>query len=167
MNSNLAVPASTDSRRSSVSVPIIKAIVFQIGSLNLAIRIESVHKILRHTSIYTSGLNGVGIAHVDDGEVVVLDLQWRLFRDKTIDTSNQATYLIVVKNSVNELQGIPVNAVPSLIDIPVATLRVLPDSYRHADTLGIASHVAVIPQAQNSLTVFLLSLDQQFFLGEA
>ena len=36
--------------------------------------------------------------------------------------------------------------------------RVLPDAYRRADTLEVASHVAVIPQGGVPLTVFLLDV---------
>ncbi|WP_319422323.1 hypothetical protein [Pleurocapsa sp. FMAR1] len=48
---------------------------------------------------------------------------------------------------------------PSLIDVPAAQIRLIPNAYRQADTLKIASHVTVIPQDDNTaLTVFILDL---------
>jgi purine-binding chemotaxis protein CheW len=46
------------------------------------------------------------------------------------------------------------------MEVPLSTIRVLPESYRRADTLEVASHVAVIPQEAGSLSVFLLDVDQ-------
>ena len=57
----------------------VKLIVFQMGSLNLALPIEVVYKILNHKPIYGSGVNQVGVVHLDEQEVTVVDLYRRLF----------------------------------------------------------------------------------------
>ncbi|MGL5796182.1 MAG: chemotaxis protein CheW, partial [Waterburya sp.] len=66
---------------------------------------------------------------------------------------------IISKNITGEPLGIRVTEAPTLIDVPVAKIRLIPDSYRRADTLAIASHVAVIPQKNDTaLTIFILDL---------
>jgi purine-binding chemotaxis protein CheW len=45
------------------------------------------------------------------------------------------------------------------MEIPLSAIRLLPESYRRADTLEVASHVAVIPQDKESITIFLLDVD--------
>ncbi|MBD1894133.1 chemotaxis protein CheW [Coleofasciculus sp. FACHB-129] len=161
MNSTLinSTPPDFDRLDVSASVPAIKVLVFSIGSLNLGLRIESIYKVLNSTQIFGSGLNGVGIAHVGDREVTVLNLQQRLFSSNSTHETLQGAYLIVLQNTESELYGIPVETVPALIDVPLSTIRVLPESFRHANTLGIASHVAVISQPETSLTLFLLDID--------
>ncbi|MFE1745807.1 chemotaxis protein CheW [Coleofasciculus sp. H7-2] len=161
MNSTLinSTPPDFDRLDVSAAVPAIKVLVFSIGSLNLGLRIESIYKVLNSTQIYGSGLNGVGIAHVGDREVTVLDLQQRLFPSNPTHENLQGAYLIVIQNTESELYGISVETVPALIDVPLSTIRVLPESFRHANTLGIASHVAVISQPETSLTLFLLDID--------
>ncbi len=139
--------------------PFLKLVVFGIGSLNLALRIESVYKVLNHTSVYSSGLNHVGVAHVGDGEVTVVDLYRRFFKSNQTSESNPSSYLVLVKNTTGELYGIPVADTPVLMEVPLSTIRVLPESYRRADTLEVASHVAVIHQEGTPLTVFLLDVD--------
>ena len=157
---HLVNASMTDIRqvKTTVPTPTLKAIACKVGHLNLAIRIESVDKILKQTPVYSSGLNSVGIAHVSDREVTVFDLERHLFQTSSMDTA-QTGYLVVVRNAANELCGIPVALLPTLIDIPLPTLRLLPESYRHSDTLGIASHVALIPQPESLLTLFLLDLN--------
>ncbi|XHX77365.1 MAG: hypothetical protein RBJ76_23445 [Stenomitos frigidus ULC029] len=157
---HLVNASTTDIRqaKTTVTVPILKAIACNIGHLNLAIRIESVYKILKQTPVYSSGLNSVGIAHMGDREVTVFDLERHLFQTSSLDTA-QNGYLVVVRNATNELRGIPVATLPTLIDIPLPTLRLLPESYRHSDTLGIASHVAIVPESEGLLTLFLLDLN--------
>jgi purine-binding chemotaxis protein CheW len=139
--------------------PSIKLIVFGIGSLNLALRIDSVYKVVNHTPVYGSGLNCVGVAHVGDGEVTVVDLYRQFFKASPFQESDRGDYLVIVKNTTGELYGIPVADTPILLEVPLSQIRVLPESYRHADTLGVASHVAVIPQELAPLTIFLLDVD--------
>ena len=47
------------------------------------------------------------------------------------------------------------------MDVNVEHIRSLPRSYRYADTLEIASHVAIIPdeEGSSSQTIFVLDLD--------
>ena len=137
----------------------IKLVVFGIGSLNLALHIESVQKVINYATVYSSGLNHVGVAHLGDREITVIDLHKRLFKSSHKE-SGSGKYFIIAKNSIGEQFGIVVAATPTLIDVPLSKIRALPESYRRADTLEIASHVTIIPQAAASLTVFLLDADR-------
>jgi purine-binding chemotaxis protein CheW len=137
----------------------LKLVVFSMGGLNLALRIESVYKVVNHTPVYSSGLNHVGVAHMGEREVTVVDLYWRFFKGSQTHELSTTGYLVIVKNTTGELYGIPVAKTPVLIEVPLSMIRVLPESYRRADTLEVASHVAVIPQEGAPLTVFLLDVD--------
>ena len=139
--------------------PVLKLVVFGLGSLNVALRIESVYKVVNHTPVFSSGLNHVGVTHLGDGEVTVVDLHRRFFKENQKSECSQGMYLVIVKNTTGELYGIPVADTPVLLEVPLSMIRVLPESYRRADTLEVASHVAVIPQEVGPLTVFLLDVD--------
>lgn len=145
--------------------PGLKLIVFGIGNLNFAVRIEFVHKVLNHTPIYGSGIKQVGVTHVEDYEVTVVDLYQRFFNSSQTDEYCTGGYLAIVQNTKGELYGIPVAQTPVLMEVPLSTLCVLPESYRRADTLEVASHVAVIPQEGAPLTVFLLDVDLLLPIG--
>lgn len=142
------------------AVASLKVVVFGIGNLNFALHIKTVYKVLNQTPVYSSGLNNVGIAHVGDYEVIVVDLHRWLFQSSITNEQSKAGYLIIAQNTQGELYGIPVVGVPALREIPLSSIRVLPESYRNADILGIASHVAVIPQVEVPLTIFLLDVEQ-------
>jgi purine-binding chemotaxis protein CheW len=51
-----------------------------------------------------------------------------------------------------------VSQAPTLIDLSLEQIRLLPDAYRRADTLKIASHVTVIPDKNATKTIFILDL---------
>ncbi|HEY9611540.1 chemotaxis protein CheW [Allocoleopsis sp.] len=138
----------------------LKLVVFSMNRLNLALRIESVYKVVNHTSTYGSGIGSIGVAHLGEDEITVVDLHRQFFKSNLISESNPSGYLVVVQNTMGELYGIPVAETPALMDVPRAMIRVLPESYRRADTLDVASHVAVIPQEEATLTVFLLDVDR-------
>jgi len=132
----------------------ISVLVFPIGSINFAVPVEAIAKVQKYTHIFSSGLNHMGVAHIDDREVTILDLQRRLFNTTAIDAEHQKGYLILIDTPVGEQFGIPVLAMPKFLKIPVSVIRTLPEIYRRSDTLGVASHVAVI--SEPTLTVFML-----------
>lgn len=144
----------------------IKVVVFAISNLNLAFRIENVYKVLNQAPVYGLGLNGVGIAHLGDREVTVVDLHRQLFQSSIITQASKKSYLIVAQNSEGNLYGTPVAVVPALMEIPLSSIQVLPESYRQADILGCASHFCHIPQVEAPLTIFLLDVDQLVPTGQ-
>ena len=155
---------------------LLKLLVFNIGKLTLSVPVEQVQKVIKHLAIYGSGLSHVNLVHVGEQEVAVIDLHRKLFKVSQPEILNGKGYFIITKseaapsfyggvsltkNVIGEPLGIMVAQTPSLMDVPLDRVRTLPDSYRHADTLAIASHVAVIPQPENkSVTVFILDLKQ-------
>lgn len=138
----------------------LKLLMFSLGNLNLALPIDAVKKVVNYTPIHGSGLSAFGVANIDNQELTVIDLHKKLFQVSQTQMSEKKGYLIIVVNSLEEYFGIWVQETPTLQDIPLSQLRVLPESYRRSDTLYIASHVMVIPQENNPKTVFLLDIDQ-------
>jgi purine-binding chemotaxis protein CheW len=138
----------------------LKLLLFSLGSLNLALPINSVKKVVNYTPIHGSGLSAFGVANIDNQELTVIDLHKKLFQVSQTQISGQKGYLIVVVNSLGEYFGIWVQETPTLEDINLSQLRVLPESYRRSDTLYIASHVMVISQENNPKTVFLLDIER-------
>jgi chemotaxis signal transduction protein len=158
---NTQFPLANISQKNT-SLHNMKVVVFPIGSLNCAINIFSIYKVVKSTRFYGEDNNWVSMTRVGDREVTILDLRRRLFPNELGEATSTQVYIIVLQNSQGDLYGIPVNGIPSLIDLAVDQIRVLPDSFRQANALGIASHVAIVPQSSESLTLFLL--DTEFLL---
>ncbi len=145
---------------SEVKSKTVKLVVFSVRNLNVALHIDSVQKIINYATIYSSGLNHFGVVNIGDREITVIDLHKRLFDRPQTRKSEKAGYLILAKNSIDELFGILIDKTPNLLDVPLASIRAIPLSYRHADTLKIASHVTVVPQAEDELKIFILEPDE-------
>ncbi|MGK7917985.1 MAG: chemotaxis protein CheW [Prochloraceae cyanobacterium] len=162
MNNDLINPLSEGSANSpeQKTGQSLKLVIFAIGSLNFALPVKLVKKVLNQTPIYGSGLNHIGVANIGDKEITVIDLHKRFFKSDLIRQSDSKIYLIVAQNSAGEEFGILVSQTPTLVDVPLSQIRTLPASYRRADTLDLASHVTIITQQTESLTVFLLDLDR-------
>lgn len=140
---------------------VIKLLVFDLGKLTLALPIKQVQKVIKHSAIYGSGLSHVNLVHLGEQEVAVIDLHQKLFKVSQPEILDGKGYFIITKSVIGEPLGIMVAQTPSLMDVPLERIRLLPNSYRQADTLIIASHVAVIPQPEDkSLTIFILDLKQ-------
>ena len=157
INLQSATPESLKTRQVT---PILKLVIFGMGNLHLALPIKSVYKVVNHTTVYSNGLKPIGVTHLGESEVTVVDLHQQFFQSSQSNHSPSGNYLVMVKNTIGELYGIPVADSPLVIEVPLSGIRVLPESYRRANTLHLASHVAVIPQEGAPLTVFLLDVDR-------
>lgn len=158
--SNLAVdhksPIASGSQQTSI-----KLLVFTIGKLTLALPILQVQKVIKQIPVHGSGLSHVNLTHLEDQEVAVVDLHQKLFQTSLEETHHNPGYFVITKEIANEPLGIRVAEPPALIDVPTTQIRLIPDSYRRADTLAIASHVAVIKgNNQTTQTIFILDLTQ-------
>ena len=139
----------------------LKLLVFKIGKLTLALPILQVQKVVRYHPVHGSGLSHVNLAHLGDREVAIVDLYQKLFKVSLPQLSQTKGYFIISKNITGEPLGILVSESPTLVDVATTQIRLIPDSYRRADTLAIASHVAVISQEdETSQTIFILDLQQ-------
>ncbi|ACB53537.1 hypothetical protein cce_4189 [Crocosphaera subtropica ATCC 51142] len=136
-----------------------KLLVFQTGTLHLALPVESVKKITHYTPMEGSGTTAVGLIHMDEMEITAIDLHKRLFKVSQSPMQGRQ-FLILAKNTTDELFGILVSQTPSMFDVPLSQIRTLPDSYRRGDTLEIASHVTRVQENDQLLTVFILDVDR-------
>ena len=140
---------------------IIKLLVFPIGSLNVALSIDQVQKVINYSTVMSSGLNHYGLVNIGNLEITVLDLHQKLFNAPQTFSSEDKKYLLLTTNSVNETFGILINNSPELYDVKLNLIRSLPESYRRADTLKIASHVFITNQnEENEKTIFILDPDE-------
>lgn len=153
--------ANLPSQETTANTQKIKLLVFSIGNLNAALHIDTVQKIVNYSTIFGSGLNHFGLVNLGDEEIIVIDLHKKLFNKSEILHEDDKKYLLLALNSVNETFGILIKNAPELYDIPLNSIRVLPPSYRRADTLKIASHVTVIhSEDEEEKTIFILDPDE-------
>lgn len=139
----------------------LKLVIFDIGKLTLALPIKQVQKVIKHNPVHGSGLSHVNLTHLEEQEVAVVDLHQKLFKVSLTPKSGTNGYFIITKPVIGEPLGIMVAQTPILLDVPLSQIRTLPQSYRQADTLAIASQVAIIPQDdQTTMTVFILDLEK-------
>lgn len=138
----------------------IKLLVFSIGTLNAALHIDTVQRVVNYSTIFGSGLNDYGLVNLGDKQITVIDLHKKLFNTPQNLTAESKKYLLLAVNSSQETFGIVISQAPELYDVPLSAIRVLPISYRRADTLKIASHVTVIKEEEEEKTIFILDPDE-------
>lgn len=154
------LPNNNESSTLGQSNRTVKLLIFSVGKLNLALPVDIVKKVINYTPVYSSGLNHMGVAHIDDREVTVIDLHKRLYNVGQPMVSGSRGYLVLTRNNLGEPFAIWVAQTPSLEDILMSQIRALPESYRRSDTLEIASHVTVVQHKNESMTIFLLDVDR-------
>lgn len=149
----------------------VKLLTFPMGKLHLALPVDKVKKVQKYVPLHGSGTSHVNLTHIGDFEVTVVDLHQKLFGVSHDELCQDGGYFIITRPivpdedyPVQECLGIRVAQSPSLIDVPLEFIRLLPHSYRNADTLRIASHVAAIESLEvNSQTIFILDLQNLIY----
>ena len=167
MNNQTLVNANLETNASSQEASLIRLVVFSIDKLTLALPVHRVRKVTKYAPMHGSGLSHVNLTHFGDQELTVIDLHQKLFNRSQDDLAPDGGYFIVVKSEQmknsdveDEYLGIRAIDAPILMDVNIEHIRSLPNSYRYADTLEIASHVAIVPNddASSSQTIFILDL---------
>jgi chemotaxis signal transduction protein len=131
----------------------LKVLLFSLGHLYLAIRLEGVQKVIPMPEVIKSGAKRLGVAHFEDREAIVLDLFQTIY-DRSATKGNG--YLVVLETDQN-LYGITVPTLPMMKEIPVADFRPVPADYRDRDALGIAEQMTQIAlNPTQDVTVLLL-----------
>ncbi|PSF35248.1 chemotaxis protein CheW [Aphanothece hegewaldii CCALA 016] len=137
-----------------------KFLLFQVGKLSLALSVDLIQKVINYTPVFGSGLGAFGVAHIGDQEITVIDLHQQFFKISQTMNPGQKGYLILVSSTMGETFALWVAQTPTLIDVALSQIRVLPDSYRRSDTLGAASHVMLISHETETMTVFILDVNR-------
>jgi purine-binding chemotaxis protein CheW len=122
----------------------IETIVFDLGEVSFGIPINKIDRIISNV-------------HLDKNStltqnVEIIDLHDRL---TGIPISNP-TAIAIFTNDSQQLCGIPIDTVPTLICVPLDRIRTLPHNFCTTNPLGIASHIAMV-STPTELTIFILA----------
>ncbi len=153
---NAVVAPNSDLRSDDETVRTHKYLVFTLGKLNLAFDVDHVERIVNYLPIHHSGTTAIGLIHLENRSVTVIDLHRQLFEVSQPPTTKGRLFLILFKNRLGESLGLLVNETPTLMDIPLSQIRILPASFRQNDTLACASQVMIVQEKGQSFTVFVL-----------
>ncbi|WP_051470127.1 chemotaxis protein CheW [Fischerella sp. PCC 9605] len=136
-----------------------KFIAFTVADYRLALPIKAVLKVVTCPPKTDRKLSKMGLIQVSRYMIRVLDLHQHLGLEDLRQLPDQP-FLVITPNSQGELCGIPVCEPPDLIELPLETIRQLPQSYRQSGVLEIASHAIAISQQEITTTIFLLDMPQ-------
>ena len=151
-HSDRAVPSDNSS---------VKLLVFKIGKLTLALPISQVQKVIKYQDVDGSGLSHANQIYFGRQPITVVDLHQQ-FGVSRHPTSLAKGYFTVGKTTTGKLLGIAVSSSPSIVDVPSDRIRAIPEAYRRANSLRVASHVAIIVQSETPLTILILDLEQLY-----
>jgi chemotaxis signal transduction protein len=133
----------------SPTVPIgstaIELVVFEIAEVSFGIPMTKINRVISNIFL------GEDYSLTQDVEIV--DLHQRI---TGIEIAN-FNAIVIFTGTDGRLYGIPIETVPSLTTIPLDRIRTIPQDLRTKNPLGIASHVAIIANADLELTIFILA----------
>ncbi|NEO01805.1 MAG: hypothetical protein F6K50_42415 [Moorea sp. SIO3I7] len=157
----------------------VQIIVFKIAKYWLALPMKVVLKVRDFSSNIRESTRDNRLIHLDNRTFPLLPLKPILVkpskakvalgqglgetaavRQFPIDLSNVGEFLIIVQTPGGDACAIPVDRLPTMIDLPLSTIRKLPDSYSQTYLLGMANYFAVWQSEADKLSIFLLDLER-------
>jgi purine-binding chemotaxis protein CheW len=147
-------------------------IVFRLLSEGFALPIRAVQKVIPMGDIYGAPQgSGVSLTLYQDRELLVIDIEQRIFRGAPsldssestlglraqleLDDTTQARFLLIVQSSQGKLVGLPIDSPPSLQRVPESAFTPLTSDYISEGNIRCVS--ALIVQNNDEPPLFLLN----------
>jgi chemotaxis signal transduction protein len=110
-----------------------------------ALPLEAVNKIIICPPLTSRITKGIGTIELDSQMLTIVDLSYK-FNLECLPEFYR--FLILFKLDNGESCGIPVSQSPLTLDIPFDTVRTIPQSFRQANDLDFATHMAIVPNLE-------------------
>lgn len=151
------------------SEPTQQLIVFRILQEWFALPIRAAYKVIPIGQVYGVHCGGVGLTRYQERDVIVIDVQQRIFGESgqprileaaSPDAAETAPrrYLLLIQSLQGELIGIPLDTFPSLRRVPESAFAPVPPLYLTEGRVRCVS--ALITTATDEPPTFLLNLSQ-------
>ncbi len=129
-----------------VAVPTIEFAIFQIGAVNFGLPISKIYRIIDSSNVNTT---------LDlPADIESLDLHYQIFETCSLNPISH----VIINGEGQKLLSISVDTVPILMTVPIDRIRLISEELRSQSSLKIASHVAIIFDGIEELTMFILEI---------
>ena len=140
----------------------LRSVIFAVQNRWFALPVGAILKVSLCPPINNSLQGGLGTIDIENETVTIIDLEEKFAPNR--DYSFTRRYLFLVQTQSGEKCGLVATSPPSMVEIPLDTIRPLPSSYRQQSDLSFVSHLAVLPKVGENATidVFLFGVTQLF-----
>ena len=138
-----------------------KAIAFKVLDKWFALPIEAVLRIIPCPVLDAPIADCLGLVEWDRQTITVIDLAQKLQPDSSESIETEITnhsFLILTQTQSAELCGFLTQNSPVLLDIPFASIRTIPTSYRQVAELNVISKMSVITTDESTEALKILLL---------
>jgi chemotaxis signal transduction protein len=139
-------------------VNLLKVLVFEMADRFFALPLNVIFKVIECPPITNTVHRGIGMADFEQQTITVVNLAQRLSPQIMDLQTPKKRFLILTQTRQGQLCGIPIDKSPALIELPVENIHQLSSSYRQMNPLCIATHMAILPESEGSLKIFLLGM---------
>lgn len=151
------------------SEPTQQLIVFRILQEWFALPIRAAYKVIPIGTVYGNPEGGVGLTRYQDRDVIVIDVQHRIFGESVRSrlpaaaaeppvAAAMVSHLLLLQSTQGELIGVPLYTFPCLRRVPESAFAAIPPIYLAEGKIRCVS--ALITVAADEPPMFLLNLSQ-------
>jgi len=140
----------------------VRVIVFQIGNYVCALPINAVLQVTETPSELQQHLQGLSLVWHENRTIMLLNLHEKLSAQLRSGESITAEFLILTQTRQGELCGIPVDQLPTMMELPMEGIQPLPRVYRQTYVYNLARFVSFVQfeENQQKQAIYLLDVDE-------
>jgi hypothetical protein len=134
-----------------------QVVVAPFRNLWMAIPMSLTRKIVRLSDLLQPGEALPETITIDHWSPKVFDLHQHIYGNPP---QTPDTHIVVVELAPGEVFAVPMAQLPTIIKLETAQLKPIPNSYRDLYLLEIASHITVLMNDDEAVSVFLVDGDK-------
>ena len=120
----------------------LKVIVFTLGDYYFALPINAILQVTETPSEMTQHFDGLGLVMLENKSIMLLNLHSQLAYQA--QPLKQGEFLILTQTREGELCGLPVDALPNMMELATDLVQPLPKAYRQTNLYGLAPFVTFV-----------------------
>lgn len=147
------------SNTAEITQETLRVIVFTLGDYYFALPINAILQVTETPSEITQHFEGLGLVMLENKSIMLLNLHSQL--SYQTESSRQGEFLILTQTRQGDLCGIPVDALPNMMELSADLVQPLPKAYRQTNLYGIAPFVTFVQfeGKEQKEAIYLLDVD--------
>jgi hypothetical protein len=139
----------------------LRVLLAPFKNLWLAIPMHSVRKIMRIADVVDEGVALPATIAVEDITAKVINLYEQIYG---VPNPLPDTHLVALQLASGQGFALPMAKLPTILNLEATAIKSIPADYRDLYRLDLASHISLLPQGKEEITVFVIDPEKLSFL---
>jgi hypothetical protein len=141
----------------------IRVVLAPFKHLWIAVPMAAVRKIMRLSDVLVEGEPLPATLDIDDLHTTVIDLYEQIYG---VPNSQPDSHIVALQLADGTGYSLPMSKLPAIVNLDATLVKPIPTDYRNLYMLDIASHITLLRQGKEEITIFVIDPEKLGLLDE-